>query len=85
MKTVVRKTSGTMKTWRRELSPEPPNCTSPRPGVTMHMVIYVNGVPPQLCSAAVVAEGIIKGLPEAMAFGQVHLLAAQPWASFAHL
>lgn len=71
MKTIMRKTSGTMKTWRRELSPEPANHTVPGVGLTMHMVISVNGVPPS-CAVQVMAERIIQGLPEEMAFGQVH-------------
>lgn len=55
-----------MKTWRRELSLEPPNHTIPGAGLTMHTVTHVNGVS---CAVRVMAEGIIKGLPEEMAFG----------------
>lgn len=71
MKTIIRKTSGTMKTWRKELSPEPANHTIPGVGLMMHTVISVNGVPPS-CAVHVMAEGLIQGLPEEMAFGQVH-------------
>lgn len=42
VKTFLRKISSTLKTWRRELSPEPPNGTAAG-GATYS--VCVNGVP----------------------------------------